>query len=177
MFGGPRSVSRCGDGNVSRHRACSAEDPLACGKFAPQFGRMFLRRHTKLAGDADYTYWSLVKTVRTAKGPRHELVAHLGKLTPEEAQQAREWSDLDSLLDGTPPAQQLPLDQPAPPPPAPLWRTADVPPKLSGANMCGNSAGCIWRWRCGGGCGCTRGSQTCCPDAASGSWGRRRRVC
>ena len=51
---------------------------------------MFLRRHTKLVGDADYTYWPLVKTVRTAKGPRHELVAHLGKLTPEEAQQACE---------------------------------------------------------------------------------------
>lgn len=87
---------------------------------------MFLRRHTKLVGDADYTYWSLVKTVRTAKGPRHELVAHLGKLTAAEAHQAREWSDLDALLEGTPPAQQLALGQPAPPPAAPLWRRVDV---------------------------------------------------
>jgi len=92
----------------------------------PQNGVMFLRRHTKLVGDADYTYWSLVKTVRTAKGPRHELVAHLGKLTPDEAHQAREWADLDALLDGSPPVQQLALGQPAPPPPAPLWRTVNV---------------------------------------------------
>jgi hypothetical protein len=50
---------------------------------------MFLRRRTKHVGGEDYTYWSLVKTVRTAKGPRHKLVAHLGKLTPAEAQQTR----------------------------------------------------------------------------------------
>lgn len=79
---------------------------------------MFLRRHTKRVGDADYTYWSLVKADRTAKGPRHEWVAHLGKLTQEEAQQAREWSDWDALLEGKPPAQQWALGQPAPPPPA-----------------------------------------------------------
>jgi transposase len=91
-----------------------------------QYAVMFLRRHTKLVGDCDYTYWSLVRTIRTAKGPRHELVAHLGKLTPTEAQQAREWSELDALLDGTPPAQQLPLGQPTPPPPAPLWRTVNI---------------------------------------------------
>ena len=87
---------------------------------------MFLRRHTKLVGDNDYTYWALVKSIRTAKGSRHQVVAHLGKLTPEETQQAREWSDLEALLNGTPPAQQLPLDAPPPPPPAPLWRTVDV---------------------------------------------------
>jgi transposase len=87
---------------------------------------MFLRRHTKRLGDADYTYWSLVKTVRTAKGPRHELVAHLGKLTAEEAHQARGWSDLEALLDGTAAAEQLSLGQPSAPPPRPLWRTVDV---------------------------------------------------
>jgi len=69
---------------------------------------MVLRRHTKRLGDADYTYGSLVRTVRTAKGPRHELVAQLGKLTPAAAQLARAWSDLDALLDGTPPPRQLP---------------------------------------------------------------------
>jgi hypothetical protein len=87
---------------------------------------MFLRRHTKLVGKDDYTYWSLVKSIRTAKGSRHQVVAHLGKLTPDQTQQAHAWSDLDALLDGTPPAQQLTLGQAAPPPPAPLWRTVDV---------------------------------------------------
>jgi len=54
------------------------------------------------------------------------LVAHLGKLTPDEAQQAPDWSELDALLEETPPAQQLTLGQPTPPPPAPLWRRVDV---------------------------------------------------
>lgn len=88
---------------------------------------MFLRPHRKHVGGEDYTYWSLVKTIRTARGPRHQFIAHLGKLDPTEAQSARDWLELDHLLDGTPPtATQLSLGQPTPPPPAPLWRTVDV---------------------------------------------------
>ncbi len=87
---------------------------------------MFLRRHRKRAGGEDYTYWSLVKTVRTAKGPRHQFVAHLGKLDDAETQFARDWSDLDSLLEGTAASTtQLTFDQ-SPPPSTPLWRTVDV---------------------------------------------------
>jgi len=111
---------------------------------------MFLRRHTKLVGQDVYTYWSLIKSIRTAKGSRHQVVAHLGKLTPDETQQAREWSDLDALLDGTPPAQQLPLNVPPPPPPAPLpadsgcesgagGTGAAVRPGVSGAGVVANA--------------------------------------
>ena len=50
---------------------------------------MFLRRHRKEAGREDYQYWSLVKTVRTARGPRHQIVARLGKLDGAEVQAAR----------------------------------------------------------------------------------------
>src|SRR5208282_1992795 len=39
---------------------------------------MLLRRHRKEAGGEDYEYWSLVKTIRTARGPRHQIVARLG---------------------------------------------------------------------------------------------------
>ena len=93
---------------------------------------MFLRRHTKRVSGGDYTYWSLVKTVRTAKGPRHELVAHLGKLDEAEVRLSRECSDLDALLRGdTTQAKQLPLGAPVTPgppspSPTPLWRTVDV---------------------------------------------------
>ena len=88
---------------------------------------MFLRPHRKHAGGEDYTYWSLVKTIRTARGPRHQFVAHLGKLDAAEAQIARNWLDLDSLLDDSPAtATQLALGSPPPPPPAPLWRSIDV---------------------------------------------------
>jgi hypothetical protein len=60
---------------------------------------MFLRRHTKLIDGADYSYWSLVKTVRTPKGPRHQTVAHLGKLDSDEVNSLNGWSDLDALLE------------------------------------------------------------------------------
>lgn len=87
---------------------------------------MFLRRHRKHAGGETYEYWSLVKTVRTAKGPRHETVAHLGKLDEAAVQSARDWTDLDGLLEGRPAATQLELGQPPPAPPAPLWRSVDL---------------------------------------------------
>ena len=87
---------------------------------------MFLRRHRKHAGGEIYEYWSLVKTVRTAKGPRHETVAHLGKLDESTIQSTRGWSDLDGLLEGRPAATQLELGQPPPPPSPPLWRSVDL---------------------------------------------------
>ena len=60
---------------------------------------MFLRRHRKEAGGEEYEYWSLVKTVRTARGPRHQIVARLGKLDGAEVEVARGWNDLDGLLE------------------------------------------------------------------------------
>lgn len=71
---------------------------------------MFLRRHRRHAGGETYEYWSLVKTVRTARGPRQQVVARLGKLDGAEIAQARGWEDLDALLEGRAPARQLELD-------------------------------------------------------------------
>jgi hypothetical protein len=62
---------------------------------------MFLRRHREEAGGEDYEYWSLVKTIRTARGPRHQIVARLGKLDGAQVQAARGWEDLDALLEGS----------------------------------------------------------------------------
>ena len=89
---------------------------------------MFLRRHRKHANGETYEYWSLVKTVRTARGPRHQLVARLGKLDGKEIAAARCWQDLDALLEGRPPATQLELTPAGLPPPAsvPCWREVDV---------------------------------------------------
>ena len=71
---------------------------------------MFLKRHPKRAGGEDYTYWSLVRTVRTARGPRHETVAHLGKLDAGE-QRGGGWQDLEAMLDGRPVAVQPELGE------------------------------------------------------------------
>jgi hypothetical protein len=45
---------------------------------------MFLKRIRLTASGKRHTYWSLVKSVRTARGPRHQVVAYLGELYPSE---------------------------------------------------------------------------------------------
>jgi transposase len=84
---------------------------------------MFLKRQRKRAGGEDYDYWSLVRTVRTARGPRHEVVARLGKLDGVEQKAARGWHDLDALLEGRPMARQLEFGDKET---APLWRQVKV---------------------------------------------------
>ena len=87
---------------------------------------MFLRRHRKEAGGESYEYWTLVRTVRTAKGPRHETVAHLGKIDEATVESARGWADLEALLEGRTPTQQLELGKAVPPQPPPMLRQVDV---------------------------------------------------
>jgi Transposase DDE domain len=88
---------------------------------------MFLRRHRRNRDGESYEYWSLVKTVRTARGPRHQIVARLGKLDGSEVTVARGWEDLDAMLEGRPRAEQLELSAaPAPRPPPPAWQAVDV---------------------------------------------------
>jgi transposase len=87
---------------------------------------MFLRRHRKTAGGETYEYWTLVKTVRTAKGPRHQTVAHLGKLDADVAARSGDWRDVDAMLEGRVPDTQLELGQEPPPKPPPLWRSVDL---------------------------------------------------
>jgi transposase len=84
---------------------------------------MFLKRQRRRAGGEDYDYWSLVRTVRTARGPRHQVVARLGKLDGTEQKAARSWHDLDALLEGRPLPQQLEFgDQDT----QPLWRHVNL---------------------------------------------------
>ena len=64
---------------------------------------MFLRKKRKVAGGESYEYWSLCRTVRTAKGPRQEVVACLGKLDEEEVRSGG-WEDVEDLLAGRKPA-------------------------------------------------------------------------
>lgn len=41
---------------------------------------MFLKRSRRNKNGDSYDYWSLVESVRTARGPRQRVVATLGKL-------------------------------------------------------------------------------------------------
>lgn len=84
---------------------------------------MFLKRHTKRSRGEAYEYWTLVRTVRTARGPRHRTVARLGKLDEREQRQARYWSDIKAMLDGRPVAVQSQLGERDA---QPVWRRVNV---------------------------------------------------
>jgi transposase len=65
---------------------------------------MFLRRNRRSHKGETYEYWSLMRTVRTAKGPRHELVAKLGKAPGLDEEVRRGWEEVVDLLEGREPA-------------------------------------------------------------------------
>jgi hypothetical protein len=78
---------------------------------------MFLKRMTRRVNRKRFTYWALVETVRTERGPRQRVVAYLGELRSGEqagwAQLARRLSKEDrpqpSLFD--PPPHEEPPQQ------------------------------------------------------------------
>ena len=57
----------------------------------------------------DYEYWTLVRSVRTAQGPRQQIVATLGKLPGLDGCICAGWEDMETLLDGVSPSRQLKL--------------------------------------------------------------------
>src|ERR1051326_2320376 len=76
---------------------------------------MFLRRNRRTIKGECYEYWTLVKTVRTAKGPRQEIVASLGKEPGLESRTRQGWEQVADLLEGrTPAPMQGELGQPLP---------------------------------------------------------------
>lgn len=60
---------------------------------------MFLKRITVRKNGKAHTYWALIRSTRTAKGPRHETVAYLGELGPAEK---AGWAEVRRILDGIP---------------------------------------------------------------------------
>lgn len=88
---------------------------------------MFLRRNRRTVDGQTYDYWTLVRTVRTAKGPRQEVVASLGK-TPGLDQRSRHgWESVADLLEGRSPApRQAELGQLLPEEPPPQWAQVDL---------------------------------------------------
>jgi len=88
---------------------------------------MFLRRNRRFVEGESYEYWTLVKTVRTAKGPRQEIVATLGKEPGLESRARHGWEAVGDLLEGRAPAsQQGQLSQPLSAAPPPQWAQVDL---------------------------------------------------
>lgn len=65
---------------------------------------MFLRRNRRTLAGETYDYWTLCKTVRTASGPRQQVVATLGKEPGLESRTRHGWEEVAALLEGRAPA-------------------------------------------------------------------------
>jgi transposase len=63
---------------------------------------MFLRRNTKKKGGVDYDCWTLVESVRTARGPRQRIVATIGKLPGLDREERIGWDEIGRILSGKP---------------------------------------------------------------------------
>ena len=88
---------------------------------------MFLRRNRRTVKGECYEYWTLVKTVRTAKGPRQEVIATLGKEPGLESRSRHGWEAVADLLEGRPPAPvQGELGRPWSAVPRAQWAQVDL---------------------------------------------------
>lgn len=76
---------------------------------------MFLRRNRRKKNGESYDYWTLVESVRTARGPRQRTVATIGKLPGLDREARVGWEHIADILDGK--ARQEDFLQPAAPDP------------------------------------------------------------
>ena len=84
---------------------------------------MFLRRHMRKKGGTEYESWTLVETVRTARGPRQRIIATIGKLPGLNKEERMGWEDIGRFLSGKPrphPDLFIPEEE------RPLWATVDL---------------------------------------------------
>lgn len=84
---------------------------------------MYLRRHGKNVDGEEYGYWSLVESVRTARGPRQRIVATIGKLPGLDKEERIGWEEISRILSGKPRHQDSLLEKSEEPP---SWATVDI---------------------------------------------------
>jgi len=84
---------------------------------------MFLRRNTKRKGGVDYECWTLVESVRTARGPRQRIVATIGKLPGLDREERVGWDEIGRILSGKPRSEAGLFSQPEDPP---SWATVNL---------------------------------------------------
>jgi transposase len=67
---------------------------------------MFLRNHKRFKDGKDHSYWSLLETERTDKGPRHRLLCYLGELNNS---QKKSWRKIIRVFNNDGQEEQLAL--------------------------------------------------------------------
>ena len=61
---------------------------------------MYLRPHKKTKNGTVYEYWSLVKSVRTERGPRQKVIASIGKMPGLDRQTRMGGDQIGAALEG-----------------------------------------------------------------------------
>jgi transposase len=84
---------------------------------------MYLRRYSKKADGEEYGYWSLVESVRTARGPRQRVVASIGKLPGLDKEERVGWEEIARILNDKSQAQDSLFEKTEEPP---SWATVDI---------------------------------------------------
>lgn len=84
---------------------------------------MYLRRYGKRVEGEEYVYWSLVESVRTARGPRQRVVASIGKLPGLDKEERVGWDEIVRILNGRPHGQDSLFKKTEEPP---SWATVDI---------------------------------------------------
>jgi len=84
---------------------------------------MFLRRNTKKKSGVDYDCWTLVESVRTARGPRQRIVATIGKLPGLDREERIGWDEIGRILSGKPLPEAGLFSQPED---LPSWATVNL---------------------------------------------------
>ena len=83
---------------------------------------MYLRRNKKTKGGEAYEYWSLVESVRSARGPRQRTVATIGKLPGLVKEERIGWEEIGRILTGRPRPESELFEKEEEPP---SWATID----------------------------------------------------
>jgi transposase len=84
---------------------------------------MYLRRNRKQKNGADYDCWTLVESVRTARGPRQRIVASIGKLPGLDREERVGWDEIGRILSGKPRPEPGLFHQVEDPP---SWATVNI---------------------------------------------------
>lgn len=84
---------------------------------------MYLRRHIKQRAGAEYETWTLVESVRTARGPRQRIVATIGKLPGLDKEERLGWEEIGRLLNGKDKPEESLFEKVEE---APVWATVDI---------------------------------------------------
>jgi transposase len=85
---------------------------------------MYIRPNRRRKDGTDYEYWTLVETVRTARGPRQRIVGNLGKLPGLDDEERIGWEEVGRVLSGKCRSRQPGLFCSEPEPPD--WARVDL---------------------------------------------------